>query len=178
MKILQSLTKTLRAAVILPVLAGMLLAAAPAYAANPAQTPQPPGSFREQAQEYALQREKLMLSGLALRIDFARQVAAQTHTWIDWLDSQGKDTTPVAAALAAYEGQIEAAQSAWDGANSTLANPAGFDSDGHVTDSDAARLTLRAGADDLRATHRILVDAGVAFRRAVQDYRLALRSGA
>jgi hypothetical protein len=160
-------------------LAGTLLAqAAPAFAAPPAQTPEPPGAFREQAQEYALKREQLALDGLALRIDLAEDIAAKSHEWVDWLKSQGKDTAVLEAALATYEAQVNAAQVSWDGANAILSNPAGFDDAGNVTDPDEARETLRAGADALRQTHRILADAGRAFRRAVQDFRLANRPGA
>jgi len=172
---LRAVASVVSGAMILAVaLAGVAFSpATTAYAAPPAQTPEPPGEFRQLALEYALLREQHALEGLALRIDFANEVADKTQNWIDLLQGQGKDTAALEAALAKYEAGIDAAQASWDTADSILSNPAGFDAEGHVTDVDQARETLRQGADALRKTNRLLVDAGIAFRRAVKDFRWA-----
>jgi len=148
--------------------------AAAAYAAPPAQTPEPPGARRAiLALEQLLKREQHILEGLALRIDFGHEIAGEVQNWIDFLQGQGKDTSALETALANYQAGLDAAQGSWNTANGLLSNPAGFDAEGHVTDVDQARETLRQGGDALRQTHRLLVDAGIAFRRAVQDFRRA-----
>jgi hypothetical protein len=108
---------------------------------------------------------------LRQRIDFAEQVTAEARNWIARLEGQGKDTAALEAALAEYETQIDAAQSSWNTANGILATAAGFDAAGEVTDPDAARQTLQDAGDAMRQTHRLLADAGRAFRRAVQEFR-------
>jgi hypothetical protein len=153
-------------------LAGVAFApAGTALAASPAQTPEPP--LRQQILELSLQREKLILQGQQLRIEFAHQVAGQVQTWIDRLNGQGKDTSDLAAALAAYNSSLDQAQSSWNNANSILTTAAGFDGDGHVTDQEQALKTVQDAGDALRQTHRILADAGRALRRAVHAFRVA-----
>jgi hypothetical protein len=158
-------------------LAGVALApVGTALAASPAQTPEPP--LRQQVMELTLQREKLILQGEQLRIDFGHQIATQAQNWIDILNGRGKDTAALATALAAYNAGLDSAQSSWNTANSILTTAAGFDSDGKVTDVDQARQTLQTAGDALRATHRTLVDNSIAFRRAVHAWRQANAGGA
>jgi hypothetical protein len=160
------------AAVVALAFAGLLAWPSTAYAAPPAQTPEPP-RFEGRRLEYALQRHKLHLQNQQLRIDFAHEAADQAQRWIDFLKGQGKDTSALEAALAEYERQLDAAQASWDRANSILTTAAGFDSNGQVTDPVQARETLMDANDAMIQTHRILVDAARAFHRAVFNYRTA-----
>jgi len=122
-----------------------------------------------------LERVQLAYESQSYRIDLAHQSAELTQEWIDLLASEGHDTTDLEAALSEFNRLVSEAEGYHDDAGAILASPAGFDSDGNVTDRQQAVNTLREAGQALRDSHRDLVDATITLHRAIQDYRQALR---
>ena len=120
-----------------------------------------------------LTREKLALSNQASRLEMSGKVAQTTQTYIDAQKANGKDTSGMESALAAFNQAIGTAQGYHDQAAKILANPAGFDSNGQVTDAKTARDTLHTAAIPLRQAHTTLTSAALNLRVAVQDFRNA-----
>ncbi len=126
--------------------------------------------------ENLLVRENLALSNQAERLDLARASAAKAQTWIDNLNTQGKDTTALVSGLAAFNQGIVSAQADHDRAAGLLASPAGFDANGKVTDTAAASKTIRDAGMALRHAHLTISLAAVDFRMVVNTYRQANHS--
>ncbi len=122
-----------------------------------------------------LERVQLAYESQGYRIDLAHRSAGLTQDWIDLLASEGHDTADLEAALSEFNRLVGEAEGYHDDAGAILANPAGFDADGNVTDRQQAVDTLRSAGQALRDSHRSLVDATITLRRAIQDYRQALR---
>jgi hypothetical protein len=120
-----------------------------------------------------LNREKLTLSNQAVRLDLAGQVASVTQSYIDEQKALGKDTSAMETALATFKQAITSAQSYHDQAASLLANPAGFDSNGQVTDAKTARQTLHSAGQALRQAHTTLTTASLNLRVVVKEFRTA-----
>jgi hypothetical protein len=162
-------------------LAGGLLAAGlaaslallPAYAAAPsAASPDsgtPPGPLNT-ALSNIYQREQNWLSVQSNTLTDANTIAVNMQNWINTLKGQGKDTSPLEAALAAFNGQIASAQSAHDTASGVLSAHAGFDGSGQVTDRGQAVTTLRQAYQSLQQAHLTLVSAAVNLRLAVRTW--------
>jgi hypothetical protein len=120
-----------------------------------------------------LKREQLALSNQAVRLEMSDEIAAATQTYIDAQKSQGKDTSSLETALASYKSSIAAAKGFHNQAATILANPAGFDASGNVTDKDQARETVRSAAEQLRQAHTNLTSGALTLRTAVKEYRQA-----
>lgn len=120
-----------------------------------------------------LEREQLAFSNQAVRLEMSDQVAQTTQAYIDDQKAKGNDTTSLENALASYKVSVDTAQGFHDKAASILANPAGFDADGNVTDKETARQTIHTAAQNLRQVHTNLTNAALTLRAAVKDYRAA-----
>ena len=120
--------------------------------------------------ENLLLREKLALADQQNRLDYSRQIAANTQTWIDGLNSQGKDTTALVNGLAAFNQGIDSAQASHDTAAGILASPAGFDENGKVADSTQALQTIRNAGNALRQAHLTITQASLDLRVVVNNY--------
>jgi len=161
-------------------LAGALLAAAltaglalaPAYAAGSPSgqvSPTPAGPVN-QALANIYQREQSWLSVQTNTLADANTIAANGQNWINTLKGQGKDTTALETALAAFNGQVAAAQTAHDAAEGVLAAHAGFDANGAVTNGAEAAGTLRQAYQKLQQAHLSLVSAAVNLRLAIRTW--------
>lgn len=146
-----------------------------AYAATPADDPAPTatGPLNGAGLEYACRQEGLFLQAQQNRIDFSNEVVTSAQTWIDQLKSQGKDTTPLDNALAAFKTAIATTQTQHNTAQSTYAAHAGFDGNCTVTDRAQAHTTDQTVRDNLRIAHRTIADGTMAFRLAVREWRRA-----
>lgn len=149
-----------------------------AYAASPADDPTPTGPLNGAGLTYACQQEKLFLEAQQNRIDFSGQVATQAQTWIDTLKSNGKDTSALETALAAFNTGVATTQTQHNTAQGVYDAKAGFDGSCNVTDRTQARTTVETVRDDLRIAHRTISDASLAFRLAVREWRRANHLGA
>jgi len=154
------------------VVAGLLFGGTtPAFAAPAAQDG---GSFEERL-ENVYAREQLSLDTQAMRLDHAADLSGNLQDWIDLVSEQGSDTAGLTAAKAAFDAGVADAQGDHDQAAAILAAHAGFDGEGKVTDIELAVETLRDAGDSLRSARRTLVDAGIALRRAIGDWRIEQR---
>ena len=163
--------KVTLAVIVIAVLAGTVLALpATVQAAAPEQT------VSGTRLENLLLRENLALANQEDRLDFSRNVATNTQTWIDGLNSEGKDTTALVNGLAAFNQGIASAQASHDTAAGILASPAGFDANGKVTDNSQALQTISDAGKALRQAHLIITQATLDFRTVVNNYRSANQS--
>lgn len=155
---------------------GAFLASPTAALAAPAADEGTPGPFADGARfELACRERGRMLEGQQDRINYAKDVAAKAQTWIDDLKGEGKDTSALETALAAFNTALANAQTEHDKGQAAYNTQAGFDGNCKLTDRDAARTTLQTVNDALRYAHRYLADGTIAFRRAVADWRRANR---
>lgn len=116
------------------------------------------------------QREQRWLSVQSNTLTDANTIAVNMQNWINTLKGQGKDTTALETALAAFNGQIATAQTAHDTAAGILSAHAGFDGGGQVTDRAQAAATLRQPYRSLQQAHLTLVSAAVNLRLAVRAW--------
>jgi hypothetical protein len=123
--------------------------------------------------QHLFNQQKLMLAIQEDHLVMAREAAADAQERIDELKAEGKDTARIEAALAAFNGGIEAAQSSWNTARSILSAGAGFDDKGQVIDQEQARETVRSAGRALQDTGRILRRAAADFRHAARQFRQA-----
>lgn len=165
---------------ILGLLSGMLAlgaalsAAAPTYAAEP--TPTAPAGEREYRRlERLYERLQRGLEAQAAHLAKADEAVAKTQEFMDKARSEGKDTSALEAALAGARSKVDQARAKHSSAAATLAAHAGFDDAGQVTDPAAARQTVESAGRDLRDAHRLLTEARLELRRALQDFRQANR---
>jgi hypothetical protein len=117
-----------------------------------------------------LKREQIALNDQGVRLKAADTAISTTQDWINKLKSAGKDTSALESALATYQTQVASAQSSHDAAAAVLAAPAGFDSNGKVTDAKAALQTIINTGKPLRQAHLTLVQSTIDFRTAVQNW--------
>ncbi|MBL8056831.1 MAG: hypothetical protein JNK29_09040 [Anaerolineales bacterium] len=151
----------------------LLGAAAPAFA----QTPAPPAGDARHAErlERLLERELNWLEGQTNHLAKAGEAVTRTQAFIDKAKAEGKDTSGLEAALAAFQTQLAEAQAAHAQAQALLDAKAGFDADGKVTDPAAARQTVAEAGQALRRAHFTLRQAEIDLRQAVREFRRANR---
>lgn len=159
------------AAAIIILLAAALVTAAPAYAQGP--TPVAPArlDLRKDVRERQFKREQTLYDDQTRRLADADKVAARTQDYITAQNALGKDTSALAAALAAFKAQIAVAQSSHDAGGALITAHAGFDANGAVTDLVQAAQTVKAVRQPLLDAHRTLRQAAVDLREAIHTYR-------
>jgi hypothetical protein len=123
--------------------------------------------------ENGLARLQQWLETQAANLQRANDGGAKVQAWVDKLKAEGKDTAALDSALGAFQAQMAEAQAAHDAAASALANPAGFDANGKVTDETQAKQTLETARQSLKQAHDLLVPAVKDLHEAVRDYREA-----
>ncbi len=149
------------------------LALVPAYAASSAVTGPAAGTpppTLNQALTNIYQREQTWLSIQSNTLTDANTIAVNAQNWINTLKGQGKDTTALSTALAAFNAQVAAAQTTHDTASNILSGHAGFDSSGQVIDRGQAITTLRTAFQSLQSAHLTLLSAAVNLRLAVRNW--------
>ena len=150
-----------------------LVTAAPTYAQGPTTTPTVRGDARKTARDTArekqFKREQTMFADQTKRLTDANMVATKTQAYITAQNALGKNTSALAAALAAFKTQIATAQTAHDAAGALITAHAGFDANGVVTDPAQAAQTVVA-------VRKPLMDAHVALRQGAADLRAAIRT--
>jgi hypothetical protein len=120
--------------------------------------------------EELLRRENYALERQGERLAHTEQVIAKTQALIEKAQEKGLDTSDLEDALATYQERLPAVQAYHDQAASILANPAGFDTDGKVTDRQEAFKTLRSAGEALRRAHLKITEAGMDLRAAVRAF--------
>ncbi|HEY3232407.1 MAG TPA: hypothetical protein VGJ87_24460 [Roseiflexaceae bacterium] len=134
-----------------------------AAAPRTADTTPPPGNT---SLERAYQAEKQHLRMMEGQFHQARAFADEVAALIQRLKEHGGDTMPLERALATFRDRMGAAHRQWEAARDILATHAGFDDEGHVTNADRARATVRNAHAHLMRADRII-------RAAFHDLRTA-----
>ena len=159
-------------------LVGIVPASIVAAAEEVTAAPAPSLSYNEKTYmrlEHGLQRLELLLEGQGIHLDVANLSITQTQEWIAQLQSEGKDTADLEAALSTFQGQVAAAQSAHNNAQSIIDAKAGFDANGKVIDEEQAKQTMKDVRDAMKECRDIIQPASQAFREAVKAYLQSLR---
>ena len=120
--------------------------------------------------EKLLQRERDALEKQQERLDRTDENITKVENLIEEAKNRGLDTSALEAALATYQERLPAVQEHHDKAASLLANPAGFDANGKVTDRKAAIQTLRSAGEELRRAHLKISEATLDLRAAVRAF--------
>ena len=147
--------------------------AAPAYAQGPTPVVPTRMDLRKDIREYQFKREKDFFADQTRRLTAANTVANKTQDYINAQNALGKDTTALAAALAAFKTQLATAQSSHDAAGALIDAHAGFDANGVVTDLAQAVQTVKDVRKPLVDAHQTLRKAGLDLRAAIRAYRKA-----
>lgn len=121
--------------------------------------------------ENFLVRENLALSNQQTRLTLSHKVSETTQSYIDNQKEAGKDVSSLESALNSFNQAIIQSETYNATAASLLADPAGFDSSGQVTDRESALQTLRQAGQALRQAHLTLTQASLNLRIAIQTYR-------
>jgi hypothetical protein len=138
-----------------------------AAAPRAADTTPPPGNT---SLERAYQVEKQHLRRMEFQFHQASAFAEEVAALIHRLKEHGVDTMPLERALAAFRDRMGAAHHQWETARDTLATHAGFDDEGHVTNADQARATVRNAHAHLMRADRIVYAAFHDLRAAVAAF--------
>ena len=159
------------------VLAGVLPVAASAEGAVPLVS-MPGVALHERDDlllEHALQRLDLLLQIQSDRLSLANLTVSQTREWIATLQTAGKDTADLEAAVVAFAGSLASAQAAHSDAQALANTTAGFDAQGQVVDEGQARQTLKGIRDGMRSCADTINPAARTFHEALRAYRASLR---
>lgn len=174
------LSRKLTAGLAMLALSGAALAAFPVAAFAEGDTPpaaETPaaGERAGMTLEHLYQREQTSLGIQADHLNGAGDIAGKVQTWIDKLAGNGQDVSDLQAALASFNASVASAQSDHDSAARILSAHAGFDSQGKVTDMQAAKETVRSAGEALRDCRRTLLEAAHDLRQAIRNWRQSHR---
>jgi hypothetical protein len=126
--------------------------------------------------ERLLKRERAALEKQGERLERTDENVSKVETLIEKAKTKGIDTTALEEALTAYQERLVTFVGFHEQAASRLANPAGFDENGKVTDQQAAQETLRQAGEAMRRGHLEITEASLDLRGAVRDFLKANRS--
>lgn len=152
------------------VVVAMLVLAGPAMRAEAAE-PQAPPTPDGQWLGLLFDRVSLAAENQGNRIEYSKEIAAESQAWIDMLEAEGQDVSALQAALDEFNAEIAKAEESYNAAVEALNTHAGFDDQGNVTDASQGRETLYSAARDLRQAHLTLAQATLDFRIVIRDWR-------
>ncbi len=89
---------------------------------------------------------------------------------IETLTEAGEDPAGLQAVLDAYLANMDAVQAAYEDLGAVVAEHAGFDADGEVTDETLAAVTLRQIADGLLDLRQLSEDTHFELRWDLRDH--------
>jgi hypothetical protein len=104
------------------------------------------------------------------RIENSDEAVSRLEKRIETLTEAGEDPAGLQAILDAYLANMDAVQAAYEDLGAVVAEHAGFDADGQVTDEALAAATLRQLADGLLDLHQLSEDAHFDLRWDLRDY--------
>ncbi len=144
---------------------------ASAASAAQATQPTPPASGGSPALTKAFQAEQAFLARQATNLDNTANLVSKIQDLITKANGRGVDTSPLVAALAAFQAQVSEARSAHDTAAGILSTHAGFNADGSVSDPTLARQTVQDARWSLQSAATILKQATNDLHNAVKNWR-------
>ncbi len=139
-------------------------------------TPPVPQQVSNLRLELLWTRAQLVYQRQGSLLSLADGFIVRAQALIDRAKNNGWDTSPVQAALNAFESVIPAAQAAHQPGAAIIAGHEGFSADGKVTDRISAIATTRSLLQVLKDTRSAMNGTGRAFREAIQAFRAAHQS--
>ena len=103
--------------------------------------------------------EQAWLKGQQTNLGKADTVATNVQNLITTAQGEGLKVDSLSNALAAFQSKLTVAQAAHTSADTILTTHDGFDDSGNVTDTGAAKTTLKAAGQSLQAAHNALAQA-------------------
>lgn len=104
------------------------------------------------------------------RIEKSEEAVSRLEKRIETLIEAGEDPAGLQAVLDAYLANRNTVQAAYEDLGAVVAEHAGFDADGQVTDEALAAVTLRQIADGLLDLRQLSEDSHFELRWDVRDY--------
>jgi hypothetical protein len=145
------------------------------YADSPTPTPQTQPNQNvtgaNQRLEKAYQAELKLSGKQEENLDKAKQIGDKVQTWIDTLQGKGEQVGALRIALAVFRSQIVTAEASHRTAAGLLSRHPGFAADGSVTNSEAARATVKDARQALIDCHTVLRQASLDLRNVIKDWR-------
>lgn len=153
------------------------LPAASASAASLQDQTTPPGNQAAKGArlEQAWARAQTAYQRQGDRLAKADAFITRVQTLVDKATQKGWDTSALQAALNAFAVVIPAAQAAHDPGAAFIANHAGFNPAGNVTDRPSAIASVKDLGQVLKNTRTAMNGTGQALREAVKAFRIAHR---
>jgi len=151
----------------------LLLAAMPVPAVSAADSSAPPPPWQAFRFERTWERMLRHYARVGDLLDRGDDMMAKSQAMIDRLAEEGKDVSGLEAALDDFAASLKAARPLYASGQGIVNSHAGFDSDGKVTDPEAALETIQALGDKLREIQDAMGGTGRALRDAIWDFREA-----
>ncbi len=120
--------------------------------------------------ERAYQEEQQRLAAMERRFNEAGAFAEKVAGMIAQLKEHGVDTARLERALSAFRSRMAEAHRHWEAARDVLATHAGFDGEGHVTDTRQARATVATAHLHLMRAHTLADRAFRELRAVLATY--------
>lgn len=137
----------------------------------PAGTPDP--ARANQRLEWAFANQKITVERISLNLGYSDDAIMRAEELIAKAKENGKDVTAIESALAAYKAALEKGKPLYEQAKSIVAEHAGFDANGKVTNTETARQTVQKLGDVLKQYRETTGPALKALREAIKAYREA-----
>ena len=131
----------------------------------------PPPTVANQRLELVWARLQAEHARLEVIFDFADERIAGMQQPIARARANGKDVSDLQSALDILQNAIELARPVFQSTNGIIGSHQGFDSNGNVTDRNAALETVKDLAEKYRQVRIIVQPALQSLRQAVQDFR-------
>jgi len=124
------------------------------------------GTVGSEKMKSVYQKEQDALGKLNGYLSKTGDASTRVQALIDKGNAAGVDTSTLSAALTSFQTSVATAQSFHDHAATLLGTHAGFDEQGNVTDSTAAKQTLQEAASSLKTAGSTLGAAADALKTA------------
>ena len=123
--------------------------------------------------ELAFNREKSIVNRIGEAVNNFDMITGNVQKLLDKAKSSGKDISAVQTAFNAFKTAFQTGKPYYEQANTIIAAPAGFDSNGKVTDAAKAKATVKSLRDALQQYSSNVKTARLAMRDAVRNFRSA-----
>jgi hypothetical protein len=161
------------AALVLAVLPLQTVSAAGSHddANPPAATPDPEWANLRLKRIFFRQRNAV--ERIAWVLENSDETITRAEELLAKAKENGKDVSNIEAALADFKEALEAGQPIYEQAQAIVDEHNGFDDGGKVTDTEAARQTVRGLAEVLKQFRETTAASFKALREAIREYRRA-----
>jgi gas vesicle protein len=166
--------KTLfRKTILLALVAALGMAAMPFVSASAAGEYDPTPPPQERISNERLERVWARQLRIYERMGRTDEFVAKVQKLIDRAKENGKDVSPVQAALDAFKAAVKNAQPTYESIKGIINSHPGFDSNGKVTDPEKAKETVKAMHEKFKEIRDTMNGTGKALREAIKAFREA-----